>query len=311
MRASREHLHVMRIWLCSLVVCVSALPLCAADPNKVDKSRFSYVARESPFDISLMKKEKYAYETPEQLQQAANSETPYIRSIALKMLAQRIGEGAKQILIKALDDPEVTMRYRAAELLAYLGDIRGLPRMQKDFDEWVQRYEKGICDGETIPGDPRVVWRRRSTPTEVLAIGQILARFGDNRAFGFAAKMALENPLQVWRRRAVEVLVEIAMNDRSALLAENRDPDPVFVVLAETESAKGVLDRVVLAALSMRTETQTKVLDAVIASQRAPEEVKAKARRALEREEKGRQLLEMQKRLKEQGKPVGTPEKPQ
>jgi len=107
------------------------------------------------------------------------------------------------------------------------------------------------------------------------------------------------------------VLVEIAMNDRSALLAENRDPDPVFVVLAETESAKGVLDRVVLAALSMRTETQTKVLDAVIASQRAPEEVKAKARRALEREEKGRQLLEMQKRLKEQGKPVGTPEKPQ
>ena len=207
-----------------------------------------------------------------------NSDNPIIREAALELLCERSGDQSKSTLIKALDDPEVMVRSRATELLAYLGDASGLPRMQKDFEEWKQRYEKGIGDGDRAPSK-RVIWRPNTTPVEVLRLSQILARFGDNRGFELAARVLIESSSTYWRETAINVLCEIKRNDRSTLLAENRDPDPIFIVIAETDSNENVLNKLVTKASTMDDrEIRSKILDTVIASEKAPEKTKAIAR---------------------------------
>jgi len=266
--------------LCILALLVSVSITEAADPNKLDKARFSYAvsAHSDMVNTRWMDKYKYPYETVEQLLEATKSTKSLIRTVSLDMLVYRIGDNAKPYLIKALDDPHVSVRARAAELLGFLGDGTGLPQLQRDFDGLVAWISEGPKEG------PENTWAKYGWAfpggyiRKALHIGRLLAQFGDNRAFGLAAKLALEDKDPTMRDYAIWVLAAIAENDRSVLLAENRDPYPIFVLVAQNEKDRLALRTLILAAASMPAEIQTKVWEAIIASPNAPEEVKAEAR---------------------------------
>jgi len=256
---------------------------------KFDKARFQaqygFEYGREPIAERMMKKYNVPWETTEQLLEASRDSRPLIRRIALRMLAAKEGEGAKARLIEIMNtDTEMDVRLLAAVILASLGDVSGYPLVLQEYQRVIKAYEspRPISDGNNITMETAgpLDRERMSYLRSALGLGRTLATFGDNRAFELAAKMALESKDPGIRYGAFCVLEEVAQNDRAKLLAEGRDPDPVFLQIAARETYEKILqDLIIDAACNLiGGQAHEKILDAVIDSNNASEEVKAEAR---------------------------------
>jgi len=242
--------------------------LLADDPVKVDRQRFSGPSKGVVDNAKRYCGEKgYPTDSVEQIVNATKSDRGAVRDQALLVLVDRIGEKAKPVLRECLDFPRVTTRLKAAELLAFLGDASGVSRMQWDFEELHRPPPKDPN------AEPNSIWRRegkwlsRGGNWEALEIGRFLAKCGDNRGFEHAAKTAIEGkPIQ--RMDALPVLFEISRwSDKSVLATEGRDPEPIFVMMAETETDPHVLYELTNGVTSyLRGETRKLLLDKILAS---------------------------------------------
>jgi HEAT repeat protein len=195
-----------------------------------------------------LQRKGFSADTPGQIIEAAQSESYFVRYIALRLLTDRTGQEAATTLKEALNDPHVKVRWTAAHLLGTLGDKSGLERMQLDFAELVPR------NGAPEPADPNIAedtkaleqWKkyRLYRISRALEVAKVMAELGSRRGYVLASTEGLENPLAAIRTRAVEVLSEIAKTDEAILAAEGKDPVIVLCVMAESEERITVFRRV-------------------------------------------------------------------
>jgi hypothetical protein len=146
----------------------------------------------------------------------------------------------------ALDDSALEVRVQAARLLRVMGDSSGLARMQKDYAALVPDGGMSDPDISKLTGrdqekaTQKIRWRN----VQAMQVARVLAEYEDHRGFELAAKVALDNEEIPWTRGdAVLVLVEIGVDDAALLKAENRDPLPVLLMVARSETDPLVLKR--------------------------------------------------------------------
>ena len=197
---------------------------------------------------NTLQRKGFSTDTPEQIIEAAKSESSFVRYIALHLLTDRTSKEAITTLKEALNDPHVKVRWTAAHLLGTLGDKSGLERMQLDFAELVPR------NGAPEPVDPNIAedtkaleqWKKHRLYriSRALELAKVMAELGVRRGYGLAATEGLENPLAANRTRAVEVLAEIAKTDEAILAAEGKDPVTVLCAMAESEERITVFKRI-------------------------------------------------------------------
>jgi hypothetical protein len=216
----------------------------SADEIAVSRDRFP---RPRPYQIQsltdLCTRRGWKTDTFEQLTQAIEKADGYTPFAAMRLMAYRFDEKAKPELKRMLDHPKWLRRYTAAELLATLGDAGGVPRMRRDFEELVKGFPKDPN------ADPNSIWARegaelyrggRGGVWELLETGQFLVKFGDNRVFESAAKIAVTHEGSSHRQQAIEVLVQMdRWTPRAELLETHRDPEPVLLKAADSEDDLG------------------------------------------------------------------------
>jgi len=196
-------------------------------------------ATKIPIDLAQeLQKHGYPSDTPEQIIEATKSESYYVRHIALELLTQRTGKEAIPTLKKALNDPRVEVRERAAHWLGTLGDKSGLEQMRKDLKELAPD------NGAPLPPDPNVKdpneikereGKRNLRLYNAIRVARVLAELGDRRGYELAARLALRGQWRQQRFEAIVVLVEIAKTDKAILEAEGIDPISVLCVMAQFE----------------------------------------------------------------------------
>jgi len=225
-----------------------------------------------PLDIEkLLREELGIYtDTTEQILQATKNEGYFVRYCALELLKDRIGTKAIPTLKEALDDQRMEVRWRAAHLLGTLDDKSGLERMRQDLMEFAPN------NGALVPLDPNVTdpneikeieSKRNLRLSYALDAATVLAELGDRRGYELAVRMALEGALAVQRKKAVQVLVEIAKGDEKILAKKDRT---VFRKL--TRSAE-----------ELRGDLAVKVLEKAINSRHQSELMRNVAKIRLER----------------------------
>jgi hypothetical protein len=193
MKIAKGETRLIALMLGLILVC--SVGLRAGEQGQADRERFPTPdQRTIQGYVDMCKRRGYATDTFEQLVDATKKGSGYTSVAAMKVLAYRYGERAKPMLKEMLDNPNYLMRQRSAELLASMGDLSGVPRMQKDFDAFVAQ----------IPRDPNAIpkgWRREkgplggSTPLgimEAMRIGDLLVRCGDNRVLDLAIEQSLD-----------------------------------------------------------------------------------------------------------------------
>jgi hypothetical protein len=227
----------------------------------------------------------YPTDTIEQIRAALDSPQGSVRMSALVLLVAQVGEQATPVLKKALGDASVFVRLRAAELLGSLGNASGLPVLRADYDSLVPKGENPDPK-KADPNAPKVALRG-STLYSAMAIAQILARFDDSRGFEHAAKIAAEGN-GAERLLAHNVLFEMNIwIDRTQLLAEKRDPQPILIRAAESEKELFVLRQFLQHAQShTRGSLRQTLLEKAEKSLKAAEEAQSRAKES--REQLGR-----------------------
>jgi HEAT repeat protein len=192
-----------------------------------------------PIDPAEMLQERgYPTDTVEQVIEATRSESHFVRSMALQLLANRIGNKAAQTLKEALNYERIEVRCDAAHLLGSLGDKTGLERMRKDFEQLTSN------DTAPVPLDPNVMDPEKIEEIEgkknlrlynALLVAKVLAELGDRRGYKLAARMASEGAWVLHKFEAIYVLVEVAKTDESILKVEGMDPISVLSAMARSE----------------------------------------------------------------------------
>jgi len=91
----------------------------AQDAVKVDRRRFpkEVMLGTTASGKHILEKYGYRYDTVEQIIKATESDDFPVRNAALEILIEKTGEQGKPVLMKALDDSEVFVRLKAAQLL--------------------------------------------------------------------------------------------------------------------------------------------------------------------------------------------------
>jgi HEAT repeat protein len=261
----------------TLAWCCSLFP--AENPVTVHRERFSGCA--SSWSVAIAKSKcsskGYPTDTVEQIMAAIESPNDTVRMTALTLLVARVGEEAIPVLKKVLSDKDVLVRKRAAELLGSLGDASGVPVLRADYDSLVAKH----TNHDPNKADPNVgeVALKRADVFSAMSIAQVLVEFGDTRGFEQAARiLAGDN----WAHRldALKVLFEINMwIDRTQLLAEKRDPEPLLIRAAESEKQPHLLREFLNDTLSnTRGTLRRTLLEKVEKSSNAPEEIRNRAR---------------------------------
>lgn len=245
------------IWLAILITTVLVTFVCfTAQASCPDMARY--------WEQSLQRK-GFSTDTPEQIIEAAKSESYLVRYIALHLLTDRIGKEAITTLKEALNDPHVKVRWTAAHLLGTLGDKSGLEQMQLDFGELVPR------NGATEPADPNIAedtkalerWQRhrRYRIRQALEVAKVMAELGDRKGYGLAAKEGLLNIRATSRSLSADVLAEIAKTDEAILAVEGKDPVTVLCVMAESEDRITVFKRIRMHAINLGGTRGVRILE--------------------------------------------------
>ncbi len=183
----------------------------------------------------------YPTETTEQIIEATQSESYFVRFIALELLTERIRKEAIPTLKKALNDPKPRVRWTAAHLLGTLGDKSGLEQMRRDLTQLTNK-------GAPVPADPSLTEeqnkerdrKRNYHLLDAINVANVLAELEDYSGYALAARMAIEGPLEWQRWRAVIVLVEIAKADKAKLQKDGLDPVFVLKAVAGSEKVDGI-----------------------------------------------------------------------
>jgi hypothetical protein len=241
-----------------------------------------------PLDIEkLLREELGIYtDTTEQILQATKNEGYFVRYCALELLKDRIGTKAIPTLKEALDDQRMEVRWRAAHLLGTLDDKSGLERMRQDLMEFAPN------NGALVPLDPNVTdpneikeieSKRNLRLSYALDAATVLAELGDRRGYELAVRMALEGALAVQRKKAVQVLVEIAKGDEKILATEGKDPVILLCAVAEFEKDRTVFRKLTRSAEELRGDLAVKVLEKAINSRHQSELMRNVAKIRLER----------------------------
>lgn len=263
-------------WLvCMLIILLLLLVVPVAKGTKI------------PFDrAKQLQKKGYPTNTPEQIVEATKAESYYVRFIALELLKQRIGEKAIPTLKKALNDPKVHVRWRAAHWLGTLGDKSGLERMRQDFNELAPN------NGAPIPPDPNVKdpneikkreGKRNARLCDAIKVARVLAELGDRRGYELAARLALQGQWRQQRFEAIVVLVKIAKTDKAILQAEGIEPVPILCAMAKSEKHITVFQTLtVYVALDLDDDDAIRVLDIAKNSPNQSEEARGVAQRFLD-----------------------------
>jgi hypothetical protein len=224
-----------------------------------------------PLDIEKLLREELGYytDTTEQILQATKSENYFVRLCALELLKDRIGTKAIPTLKEALDDQKMEVRWRAAHLLGSLDDNSGLERMRQDFEEFAPN------NGTPIPLDPNVTDpneiktiedKRNLRLSYALDAATVLAELGDRRGYRLAVRMALEGAWAVQRKKAVQVLVEIAKGDEKVLASEGKKPVIFLCAVAEIEKDRTVFRKLTKSVEELRGDIAATILEKAVSS---------------------------------------------
>jgi hypothetical protein len=280
---------LVALGLCSVGLSESSSPVKADLSAEVLKQRF-----EAPKDGDVgsglakdfFKKYKYPYDTTEQLMAATKSANPGIRRGALHLLAARIGEKSIPVQREALKDEWLGVRTKATSLLGAFGDGSGLPVMQRDYERLTRAIGRRETDPNS-PGDPndrvgvfKVLNRAATDLVDAMKVATMLARMGDNRGFELAVTILLTKDRVAPRTNAVDTLGTIAKwSSPSVLAAEKRDPEPVLLMVAESETDPSVLHELTIWAVGSKNEGfKDKVLAKVQVSPYAEDYTRESAR---------------------------------
>ena len=230
----------------------------------------------------------FSSDTTEQIIEAAKKQkNSIVRYNALGLLIERIGDKAIPYLREALDDPEFSVRRRAAEWLGSFGNKSGVEQMRKDFKTFAPN------DGMPPDIDPNITDPREIKKQEgqrflrihnALLAAMILADQGDRSGYKLAAVVVMEDRNIIHRVFGVRILVEIAKADPATLQAEGLDPVSVLCSVAKSEKQEFVLNMLIArVSENLHDETALKILEIVQKSSNAPESVRRSAKSTIER----------------------------
>lgn len=217
-----------------------------------------------PDRAKLLQANGYPTKTPKQIIKAANSESYFVRFIALELLTKRIKERAIPTLKKALNDLEPRVRWTAAHLLGTLNDKSGLEQMKKDLKELAPN------NGAFLPSDPNLPkeeirereakWKYRLV--DALEVAKVLAELGDYSGYELGTRMAIEGTLHAQRWKAVSVLIEMAKINKAELQAKGIDPVCVLKASAQSEKSEGVFQIILnLAQRELKKDVALEILE--------------------------------------------------
>ena len=232
----------------------------------------------------LLRQRGYPTDTVEQIIEATESESYFVRYVALGLLTERTGKEATPVLKQFLSDSHLTVRCTAAHLLGTLGDKSGFEQMCNDFQELSAKAAAPLPTDPNIAPDTieRLENQRKNNLYNALEVAKVLAELGDHRGYELAARMAFEGPLTCHRTCAARVLVEIGKTDKAILEAEGIDPVLILCLMAESEKDPVVFKILIWSVYKLDDDTRLPILEKARNSLNQPESVRKEAQLAIE-----------------------------
>lgn len=227
----------------------------------------------------------YKSDTKEDLLYLTRSDSSFVRSQALELLAERYPEESAGIIKEFVTDTSLEVRWRAARCLNNLGDSVGLKQMQKDYHILTAPH----MNEEQFTEDPNEIdaaseRQKNADFYQAVNAALVLAEMGDFQGYDLIETMAINGPSNAQRRRAIMHLIDVAKLDASVLVKHQVDPIGVLCVVGKHEIDRiNVSILVNLSQSSFTPETANLILSFVLENKNQSESLKQTLRQASDR----------------------------
>ncbi len=198
----------------------------------------------------------YVVDTQEQLEAAFTAGDYSVRTLAVRLLAEREGPSAIPKLKEYLADEHLKVRITASRELNSLGDTSGLETMCEDLESLTSVEE----------GEPEVVLLEEANAARLahaMEVSLALAELGDLQGYELAEVTARRGPLAAQRYRAIWVLTEVAATGREQAALDGLDPGATLREIAFTEQS-GVVQNQLIASMSRETLEPNMVVNVLL-----------------------------------------------
>lgn len=227
----------------------------------------------------------YSSDTKEDLLHLTQSDSSFVRSQALELLAERYPEESVPIIKEFVTDPSLEVRWRAARFLNNLGDSSGLKQMQQDYHILTAPHlnEKKFTED---PNDLDAASERKRNADfyQAVNVALVLAELGDFQGYDLIETMAIDGSSIGQRRRAIMHLIDVAKIDASVLARHQVDPIGVLCMVGKHEIDQINVNILVnLSQKNLSLETSDLILSFVLENKNQSESLKQTLRRTSER----------------------------